>query len=849
MNNYEWLIGRLDAFIRKYYANKVIRGTLVFLSCLLFYILTVSVSEYYLYLPVWSRVAIMSAFVGLGATSLTAWVIIPLTKMGRLGKVISHEQAAAIIGRHFPEISDRLLNILQLKHQNDSYSSRELVEASINQKISQISVVPITKAIDLSKNKKYLPYLLPLILVAVFIIVAAPNVFKEGSSRLLQPTKAFEKPSPFQFVIKNPSLTAIRNSDFVITVEAKGNALPAEAFVETGNERVPMQPLENHSFQYTFKNVTDPINFRFYGAGYYSGPNTLKVVQRPVLKSFKVQVDYPAYTGKKNETRSSLSDMTVPVGTTVSWALVTDHTDAATIHFGSGAPLSLLNSASGYGYRFRFLNDTAYTITLQNKSAGIADSFKYQVQVIPDQYPVIQIQQVKDTVSGKQVIITGTAGDDYGVTRVSFNYEVSDKNRTVSGKSIPLPIAPGAMTAFQQYFDINSLELKPGQKLSYYIEAWDNDGVHGSKASRSEVMTFFMYDEKQLDSAINENSNQINSGMSNSAQRTQQLQSEYKEMQSKMLQSENMDFEQQLSLQDMMKKQMDLKTNIENIKQRFEEQMQQSEQKKYSEDLREKQKELDKQLNNLLNEELKEEMKKLEELMKKLNKEDAFEAMQRMEQENKLFKMDMERMQELMKKMEMQMRMEDMANKMDELAKKERDLQKQTENADKKEQSLNKDKDPNAKKDDQAGRDSKDKESKDAAKDGKDQKDKDSKDASKDGRDKDGKDASKDGKDKDGKDASKQGKGQKDKETKDKDALAKEQEKIRKELEKEMKDNMKETQKLAKETKQNDRMEEEEKQGKDADQEMQESEEDLKQDKKNNAGKKQSNHSSGHDDQ
>ena len=56
MNNYEWLISRLDAFIRKYYANKVIRGSLVFLSCLLFYILTVSVGEYYLYLPVWSRI-------------------------------------------------------------------------------------------------------------------------------------------------------------------------------------------------------------------------------------------------------------------------------------------------------------------------------------------------------------------------------------------------------------------------------------------------------------------------------------------------------------------------------------------------------------------------------------------------------------------------------------------------------------------------------------------------------------------------------------------------------------------------------------------------------------------------
>src|SRR4051812_48093544 len=149
MNNYEWLISRLDAFIRKYYANKVIRGGLVFLSCLLFYILSVSISEYYLYLPVWLRVTLVTLFIVLGLFSLVAWVIIPLAKMGRLGTVISHEQAANIIGSHFPEISDRLLNILQLKQHSDNNSSRELAEASINQKISQISVVPITNAIDL----------------------------------------------------------------------------------------------------------------------------------------------------------------------------------------------------------------------------------------------------------------------------------------------------------------------------------------------------------------------------------------------------------------------------------------------------------------------------------------------------------------------------------------------------------------------------------------------------------------------------------------------------------------------------------------------------------------------------
>ncbi|MGN6566802.1 MAG: DUF4175 family protein, partial [Flavipsychrobacter sp.] len=158
-----------------------------------------------------------------------------------------------------------------------------------------------------------------------------------------------------------------------------------------------------------------------------------------------------------------------------------------------------------------------------------------------------------------------------------------------------------------------------------------------------------------------------------------------------MLQSDKMDWEQQQSLQELMKKQEQLKTQLENTQKRFEEQKKQSEQKQYSDDLREKQNEMGKQLDNLLNKELQEQMKKLQELMQKLNKDNTFQAMQQMQQENKLFNMDLQRMQELMQKMEMQMRMEDMANKMDELAKKETELKNQTDQNKKDNQSLAKD--------------------------------------------------------------------------------------------------------------------------------------------------------------
>jgi hypothetical protein len=679
MNNYDRLISRLDAFIRKYYANKVIRGSLIFLSCLLAYVLTVSVGEYFLYLPVWLRVTIVSLFVLLSAFTLITWIIIPLAKMSRLGKVISHEQAATIIGTHFPEISDKLLNILQLKKNADRNASQELVIASIDQKASQISVVPINSAVDLTKNKRYLRFLLPILLVGVFILVAAPNVFKDASERLLQPTKSFEKPAPFQFIIKNPKLLAVRNADFTLEVEVKGEVLPAEMSIVLGGDRVPMQVMEGHKFQYTFKNVTEPITFEMFAGGFTSKEYKLNVAQKPLLKSFVVHVDYPDYTGKKDESRNSLGDMTVPAGTTISWAFVAEHTDEARFKLGDGNPVRILGAGGRFGSQHRFLNDTSYSFILSNKQSGITDSYKYSVQVIPDQFPVLQVQEFRDTVAGKQILLSGTAGDDYSITRVLFHYVVTDKEKTIASKSLALKTSPGSLSVFQHYFDIGDLNLTQGQKVTYYIEAWDNDGVHGSKASRSEMMSYQAFNAKQLDSAINENAKQINAGMSNGAEQTQQMQQELKDMQSKLLQSDKMDWESQQSLKEMSGKQEDLKNQLENIKKRFEEQVQQSKQKEYSEAIKEDQEAIKEQMDNLLNKELQDMMKKLQELMQKLNKDQAAQTMEQMQQDNKLFEMDMKRMQELIKKLEMKMKMEDIANKLEKMADKELDIKNQNE--------------------------------------------------------------------------------------------------------------------------------------------------------------------------
>src|SRR5690606_36607777 len=140
---------------------------------------------------------------------------------------------------------------------------------------------------------------------------------------------------------------------------------------------------------------------------------------------------------------------------------------------------------------------------------------------------------------------------------------------------------------------------------------------------------------------------QISDGISNSTSQARQLQQDYQDLQRRMLNDNNSNWEQQQLLQQLLQKQNELHRQIEQVKKRFEEQIQQSGDKTFSEDLRDKQQALKEQLDHMLSKEVQEQMKKLEELMQRRNTEQTFKALQQLEQENKLFNMDMQRMQEL----------------------------------------------------------------------------------------------------------------------------------------------------------------------------------------------------------
>jgi hypothetical protein len=119
-DNYSLLIEKLDGFIRKFYINQLLRGALYTVGAVLGLFILLNVAEYYLYFGTGVRTAMFWGFLALSGAALYRWVALPLMHYFHLGKVISHEQAAQIIGSHFTDVKDKLLNILQLKQQSNN---------------------------------------------------------------------------------------------------------------------------------------------------------------------------------------------------------------------------------------------------------------------------------------------------------------------------------------------------------------------------------------------------------------------------------------------------------------------------------------------------------------------------------------------------------------------------------------------------------------------------------------------------------------------------------------------------------------------------------------------------------
>ncbi len=693
------LIQKLDEFIRAYYLNQLVNGALRSLAVLICAGIGFALIESVGRFGIAGRTVLFWTLLSGSSILLVVWLVVPLLKWAQIGKGLSHEEASALIGRHFPEISDRLLNVLQLQQQLGAEShpaDTSLLEASIEERTSALQPVAFNRAIDWEKSKGLLRYALPVLLIASCMWVWSPALVKEPAGRILAHRQDFIPPPPFSFVVGD-DLRVPAMQPFTLTATTEGETTPDVVMVEVGDSRYRMERVGN-TFQHTFPLVREDIPFRLTGGGVSSSTYRLIALPVPTLVGLEITTTPPAYTELPRETLVDIGNLRIPEGTTIEWSVRSKDTDSLRI-VAPGQPSEVLQGAAGvFTSSLRATESGPYWLVPTNQAVGALDSLRYYLQVLTDQAPRISASERVDSTVQSVRYFNGEVSDDYGFSRLTFAYhwlEVGDRPEELfvadapdpnSVTRIPLESPNGRSDRFFFEWSLSELGIVQGDVLEYWFEVWDNDRIHGPKMARSTPRTFSPPSELDIREERDQANADIEDQMRQARESAAELREEVEELRRQLAEDNEIDWKDERALEELMKKQEELRENLEQLQQQNSEKDERSNEFSPEEErILEKQEQLQELMEQVMSEELKamyEEMQRLMDEMDPEALEQIQEQLENMQVDQESLEKELDRALEQFKQLEYEVKMEEAIEDLKALAEKQEELAELTRNED-----------------------------------------------------------------------------------------------------------------------------------------------------------------------
>jgi len=709
MSKFNNLLTQIELFIKKYYKNQMVKGIVLFLSIFLFSFLVVSGLEYFGRFGNNIRLVLFYAFIGVNLVVLFNYILIPIFKLKKISKRLSLNEASVMIGSIFPDISDKLENTLQLNKQlNENGKNISLLNASIEQKASTLSVVPFATGINFGENKKYLKFLLPIIIVLGLIGLLKPTILSVGTERIVNYNTTYVEKAPFEFMVISP-LESKQGENYKLEVKLIGTEIPTEVKIETNLGTYNLKKESNIVFVYEFTNVNETINFTCHSNGFSSKEFSVDIFQKPSIDKMSLDFIYPKHTHLKNETVNNIGDVSVPEGTIVKWKIVSSNSIGLNVILPDTNLFLTPDALGSFSFSNQFFGSSNYGLSLSSVDISKGDTLEHSLSIIKDVYPTIAIIDMEDSLNVFRHFIEGTIADDYGFSSLVAHISITRDGQTKKQREV-IKISK-ALTKQFFYHQLNyaSFNLSPGDKLEYSFTVTDNDGINNFKSSSSIRKSFLVPTLDSLDNLLSEQSDNIKADMDKAKSDSKNIKDKVKEIKNELLNKHTPDWKDKQNLQNLMQQQENLQKQIEKLNNEFNDtKKQEDEFLENSEEIKQKQEELQKLMDELMDDEMKALMEELQKLMDDMNKNDLIEKLEDVEKKTETLEEELDRTLELFKNMEIDKKLESIEEQLKELAKEQEDLKEQTDNKELSKEELAKKQDEINKKFDEIQKDIKD---------------------------------------------------------------------------------------------------------------------------------------------
>lgn len=675
------LLQKLNQFIDKYYLNQVYKGLILTASVSLIALFLISLLEYFGRFSSQVRLTLLISY-ALSVGCIAAWYLIrPSLGLFKINRKLNHRTAAKIIGNHFPQVKDKLLNALELSEQSAG-TNNSLLLASIEQRTKELRPIPFVGAIDFKKNLTYVKYALAPALILLAVLLISPG-FKKSTERVVRYAQAFEEEAPFEFIVDPNSLDAVQNETVEIHLGLEGDQIPQSSYIYVDGMRYKMRALAKNQFEFKIPNIQQSSSIYFEAGGFNSTEHIVKVALKPSLLSYHAKLIFPAYLKRQAETVSNMGELTIPQGTRIEWNFNTQNVDHLDI---SPSVNDLTQKEDQAIFTQRYMQSSSLKVLTSNSQVKRGDSLNYSIQVIPDLFPKIRVSSETDSFSAKVLYFIGDLKDDHGFSRLSFHYEFENqKENTPQSGSMDIPVQRDLESqTFYHLWNLNSLNIEPSDELVYYFTVWDNDGVNGPKRTQTTPERYKAPSLEEIEQQTEKSNQEIKEQLSGSQSEASELENEIQDVERMLTEKENLDWNDKKKIEDLLKKHEALQKQVqETIKKNLEKNLKEEEFKPQNERIAEKQKKLEELFDEVMDDEMKELMEKIRELMEKNKTDELQQKMEQLQFSEKELSKELDRMLELFKELELEKKLQETVDKLNELAEKQEKLAEKTANSDK----------------------------------------------------------------------------------------------------------------------------------------------------------------------
>lgn len=620
-------------------------------------------------------------------------------------RVMDLMEAALEAGEAYPELRDRLRNAVELmSEESGEHHSQELAAAFISRTFDSASSLRLESAVRHHAQKRPAYFLGASLLAGLLLMLSFPSGMPAALQRVFNFTHRYVVPQSYLIRV-SPGTTELSRGD-TLRIRVRLTLLSATSFPsdiivrekyrgEKEFESHRARETEDGTYGFLLPNVINSLTYFVDAGNQRSNEYNVKVVDLPIVKSFRVRLAYPQYTGRMSETlQDNIGDFTALVGTHAEFKLNTNKPlKAAWIAFNDSTDKNLEISGKEASGSFMIRHTTVYRLKLLDSDSLMnRDPISYTIRAVRDQYPTCEI-----TYPGKNVVLNRdmilplriTIGDDYGFTKLLLQYKlVSSKyappEKDYHSIEIPLPSRSAGQEDISYTWDLTSRNLVPEDVISYHARVFDNDMVDGPKSTASSEYTLRLPSlEEAFASADTEHSDLVaktEDALSSSDELQQQLNKISEEMKTA---TKQMSWEQKKKMENTVERYDSLQKKVEGIKKQIENMTQKMLANKIiSPQTLEKYLELQKALQDMDSPEFQEALRKLQQAIQSLNPNLIREAMKDFQINDEMLRRSIERTLSLIKRIQVEQKFDELQARLEQMLSHQEKLEKETARSD-----------------------------------------------------------------------------------------------------------------------------------------------------------------------